>query len=163
MNIAVFLSHPVTERVSFQPEISVSQKVGQSTVGGSLLTFSGDDINLPMLLRMDYAPRGGITPFLVAGPSLTMHASCNLQFVVAGVVSKLNCDQPSAMSKLDFGAVAGGGASRAFGPSVVSVELRGNLNLRSVAVPDGSGYGRGAQCRGPASSAERARRRLRLL
>jgi len=143
MNIAMFFSHALTSRVSIQPEILASQKVGQSTVGGSLLTFSGDDINLPVLLRVDYARRAGFTPFLLAGPSVSLHASCSLQFVVAGQVSNIGCDQPSLLSRLDYGVVAGGGVSRAFGPTVVSAELRSNLNLRSIAVPDGSGYGRG--------------------
>jgi hypothetical protein len=141
MNIAAYFSRPVRDRLSFQPEISATQKIGQSAVGGSSLTFTGDDINLPMLLRLDFPPRREFTPFVVAGPSLSFRAGCSLQLVVAGQVSNFGCEEESFLSRTDFGLIAGGGVSRMIGATTLTIEARTNLNLRSVAVPDGSGFG----------------------
>ena len=141
-NASVFLSRPVAGRVSLQTEIAATQKIGQSSAGGALLTFTSDDISLPVLFKIDYRRRGAFTPFVVAGPSLTFRANCNMQFVVAGQVSSIDCDQPSFLSRFDFGVVTGAGVGRTIGSTVVSAEARTTVSARSVAVPDGSGYGR---------------------
>jgi hypothetical protein len=142
MNLALSFSRPVTERVSIQPELATSQTIGQSTIGGSVLTYSSDDIDVPLLVRADLSRRAGLTPFVLAGPSLTIHASCGMQFMVAGSVSNIDCDKESFLSRLDFAVIAGAGVSKTFGPTTLSAELRANVKLRSQGMPDGSGYAR---------------------
>lgn len=142
-NGVFFFSVPIGERLSLEPEVVVTQKVGQSTVGLSTLTFTGDYISAADLVRLDFRQRAGFTPFVGGGPSLTFRVGCRLQLVVAGQVSDFGCEQASPLSRLDFGVAFRAGASRTFGSTIMSVEARSTLNLRSVALPDGSGFGRG--------------------
>src|SRR5258706_7381239 len=89
LNIVGFAARPVTDGLFAQVEVAMHQKVGVSRVGGSLLTFTGDYITLPLLLRKNFGTRI-FTPFMLAGPSLTLQIHCDLQMVTARLVSNID-------------------------------------------------------------------------
>jgi hypothetical protein len=142
MSVAAFLSRPITERVSAQLELLATQKNGESQVGGSILTFTGGYVSMPLLATMSFQSRGTVTPFALGGASVTVESNCHLQLIVSGLVSNIECAKPGLMNRVNVGVVGGGGLRRAIGAAVLSVEARAQMDFRSVALPDGSGFGR---------------------
>jgi hypothetical protein len=141
LNLTSFAQRPVTDRLSAQVELSLTQALGQSAVGASTLSVTNNYLALPALLRADFTGRH-VSPFVVAGPKVTFHASCSMRFVAAGLVSSQGCVAASLFDRLDFGVDVGAGVRRTIGAATMSIEARFGVGARSVALPDGSGYGR---------------------
>jgi hypothetical protein len=141
LNLTSFAQRPVTDRLSAQVELALTQALGQSAIGASTLSVTNNYLALPALLRADFTGRH-VSPFVVAGPKVTLHASCSMRFVAAGLVSSQGCVAASLFDRLDFGVDVGAGVRRTIGAATMSIEARFGVGARSVALPDGSGYGR---------------------
>jgi hypothetical protein len=141
LNLTSFAQRPLTDRFSAQVELALTQALGQSAVGASTLSVTNNYLALPALLRADFTGRH-VSPFVVAGPKVTFHASCSMRFVAAGLVSSQGCVAASLFDRLDFGVDVGAGVRRTIGAATMSIEARFGVGARSVALPDGSGYGR---------------------
>jgi hypothetical protein len=134
---AIFLSRSVSERLSFQPELVQTRRIGVSNVGGSTLTLTADQLQLPLLVQLKLPSTGGLMPFLIAGPSLGVKLNCTLEFVGGGIRSVDDCDANKGVRshRLDFGVAAGGGVAWPVGALTLGVEGRIAAGLRTFVVP----------------------------
>jgi hypothetical protein len=115
--------------------IGLSQIVGVSRVGTTTLTFSADYVHVPVLLILS-APSGFIVkPYVMAGPNLSFRTRCSLDFLTASLSSRTPCDNSPFLDRVDVGLVGGTGVTWNLLGTTFSLEGRGRVGLRSVAVP----------------------------
>jgi hypothetical protein len=116
--------------------VHLAQKLGESRVTGSNLTFDGTYLSLPVLLRYAPALAGAVRPYLLAGPSLVVQARCRLRFVTTGLVSINDCDQTAGdLNSIDLGVEGGAGIEIPLGRANLLIEGRGTTNVGTVVVP----------------------------
>ena len=134
--ISAFANGGITRMLSLQAELYLSEKVGESRVTGSDLTFDATYLTLPLLLRFTPATPGPVKPYFLAGPSLVVQARCQVRFVTTGLVSVDDCNQTSGdLNTVDIGVEGGAGLEVDVGPMNLLVEARGAMNAGTVVVP----------------------------
>jgi len=134
-----FLNRKLTSRLSIQPEIYETQRIGTSTAGGGDLTFNAHYVDFPILLRYRLPGVGTLRPFAVVGPHLSFVASCGLSFVAPGIASNFQCGE--AANTFDYGVSGGAGLAWGIRSTTVTVEARGSENVRSVVLSSKSSRG----------------------
>lgn len=137
LSLSLFYSRPLAGRLSLQPELLYSQKVGRSIVGSTSLSFKADYLMVPLLLRFDLT-RSAVQPYLLAGPSLIVQARCNVQFVTSGLLSEGACEGGTAggsLNRFDLGVDAGIGVRLPLGRASLVIEGRSSASLRTEIVP----------------------------
>jgi hypothetical protein len=133
-NTTVFLNW-TNGSLSQQLEVGDSHRLGVSSTGGSILTFSATYVDVLLLSKFTFKKRLGTRPFLLAGPSLVYGLECNLEFVTGGFTSETPCDENTGVNRMDIGVAVAGGLEWALGAAKFSAELRGSTSFRSVVVP----------------------------
>jgi hypothetical protein len=134
---AIFLNRRLSERLSFQPELVQTRRIGVSNVGTSTLTLTADQLHLPLLMQLKLPSAGGLLPFLIAGPSVGVKLNCTLEFVGGGIRSVDDCDASRGVRshRFDFGVAAGGGVALPMGALTFGIEGRIAAGLRTFVVP----------------------------
>jgi hypothetical protein len=89
-------------------------------------------IEVPVLFRYGFQTTGEIKPFVMAGPSLALQLSCNVE----EDGDKESCDdaygEDGSYGSFDFGLVLGAGLSR----DRLSLSVRYDLGLMNIANTD---------------------------
>jgi hypothetical protein len=133
---SAFAHGAISRSLSLQAELHLSQKLGESRVTGSNLTFEATYLSLPLLLRFAPGTPGPVKPYFLAGPSLVVQARCQVRFVTTGLVSIDDCNQTAGdLNSTDIGAEGGVGLEIPIGRANFLVEGRGTTNLGTVVVP----------------------------
>lgn len=132
----VFATGAITRTLSLQAEVYLSEKVGESRVTGSSLTFQANYLSLPLLARYAPATPGPVKPYFLAGPSLVLQVRCQVRFVTVGLVSVDDCNQTSGdLNSTDVGVEGGAGLELKLGPANLLVEARTAASIGTVVVP----------------------------
>jgi len=134
-NTTLFLNWVGLGSTSQQLEIGDSHRLGVSTTGGSLLTFSATYLDVLLLSKFSFAKHLGTRPYFMAGPTLVYGLDCDLEFVTGGFTSNTPCDETSGANRIDIGLALAGGLEWSLGQTKLGVEARGMTSFRSVVVP----------------------------
>lgn len=134
--ISLFANGGITRMLSLQAELYLGEKVGESRVTGSDLTFEATYLTLPLMLRFAPPTPGPVKPYFLAGPSLVIQARCQVRFVTTGLVSVSDCNQTAGdLNTFDIGVEGGAGLEVGMGPVNLLVEARGATSIGTVVVP----------------------------
>jgi hypothetical protein len=149
-----FLTWPLADGFALQPEIVFAQK-GVTTLDAQATGLVSTDIRVsyvevPVLLRWS-GPRmgGGITPYLLAGPEVSVRAGCDV--VVGGLAGNFTCADVGSGPKnavcpacadvgrvrngvesSDFGAIAGAGIDFRIGARRYTMSVRYDYGMHNV-------------------------------
>jgi hypothetical protein len=134
-NTSLFVNWASGQRTSQQLEIGDSHRLGVSTTGGSVLTFTATYLDISLLTRFALPRTLFVEPYVMAGPSLVYGLSCNLEFITGSFISSTPCDEEAGSNRLDIGFTAATGLRIPVGPTHVFAEARGSTSFRSVVVP----------------------------
>jgi hypothetical protein len=133
---SVFASGAITRTLSLQTELYLSEKLGESRVTGSDLSFHATYLTLPLMLRYAPATPGPVKPYFLAGPSLVVQVRCQVRFVTVGLVSVNDCNQTSGdLNSTDVGLEGGAGLELKLGAANLLIEARSATNVGTVVVP----------------------------
>lgn len=135
--VSVFVAHPFGSHFWLQPELNFIRKKGVSILSGSSLTVTADYIDMPLILQYRAPSFLGFSPFLAAGPSVSIRLGCNLAFRGGGISTDDDCDvvRGQVTSRVDFGANGGGGLALNIGATTFALEGRMSLGFNSASVP----------------------------
>jgi hypothetical protein len=135
--VSFFGAYAIDARWSVRPELAYVRKVGESQIAASTLTMTADYLQLPVQMRYTIPSAAGIRPFVGAGPTLGFKVRCTLAFRGGGVRSSDDCDDERGVqsNRLDFGVLGSLGADGMIGRTLVGVEARYGVGLRSFVVP----------------------------
>lgn len=148
--IGAYLTHPLSAKVSLQPELHYIQKgtKAQATVtdiegvgplrGEVALRFA--HLEVPLLLRVDMDGQT-LRPFLVAGPSVAYRVSCTIQVSFEGLSLGTACGEDDGdpettddpFKKYDVGGIVGLGVAGTAAGRSVSAQVRYSRGLVSIA------------------------------
>ena len=130
---------PMGSGFSFNPELTYSLKGAKFSDQGTNGSFKLNYLELPILLRYDFAVAGTTRPFLLAGPALGFQTSCKISGEDQSTTVTFGCkdffDQlgaPIDVKKFDTGAMFGGGVAFDVSGHTMSLGLRYNLGLNDV-------------------------------
>ena len=133
---SAFAAGEVTRTLSLQAEAYLTEKLGESLVTGSNLTFRADYLALPLMVRYAPVTPGPVKPYFLAGPSLVFEMRCQVRFVTTGLVSVNNCNQTSGdLNRTDVGIEGGAGLEIRVGPTNLLIEGRAATAVGTVVVP----------------------------
>lgn len=122
---------PLGSTVAFQPEFLVTGRGADTGTelldGGRSLRINA--VEVPLLLRISFAPRSRLIPHVYAGPYLSLNVDCSIE---GGSGS---CDDVPGLSTntVDAGGIAGGGVGLQAGPLVVNGGVRYAFGVSSLA------------------------------
>lgn len=121
----------------FEMDLLFSAKGAKSSDGPNEVTFNLNYLELPVLLRYDFATTGGIRPHLSAGPSFALRTGCSGEGNNNGVSVSVDCDELQdalnvEFKSIDVGATVGGGLDFAVGRNTFTVGARYTLGLVSI-------------------------------
>lgn len=124
----VSMSHPITKDFDFAPELLYIQKGFQvkdgNSTGGTKVAY----VELPLLFRAKFGS-SDTKPFVLAGPTIGVKASCKITASSGGTSGSTNCtDGDIGLKSTDFGVMLGGGV--AF--NRFSVSVRYDLGLANT-------------------------------
>jgi hypothetical protein len=111
-----------------QPELTYVTKGGKWDGAGESGEWSFDYVEVPVLFVLPMGHGAGIRPSLYAGPAIAYQVGCSVSF---GGLS-IDCDSDD-QTKLDIGAMLGGGLAFPAGPGSLLVEGRFTFGLRNLA------------------------------
>lgn len=137
---AVFAKRRIARGFSIQPELLYVRRSGVSSIPGSTLTMTADNVELPVMLNL-YLPIGlGIAPYFSAGPSFALRLRCKLQFLGGGLITNDDCDGGSGgggvrSRRVDLGVAGGAGIGWNVGQMTLVVETRASTGLRTYVLP----------------------------
>ena len=141
---AAFVNGAVTPTISLQIEAVISEKLGESRVTGSDLTFQAQYLSIPLMLRYTPPAPGPVRPYVMAGPSLAIQTRCELRFVTTGLVSVNDCKETAGdLRNTDVAMELGAGLQILMGPANLIVEARSTTNVGTVVVPTETRESRG--------------------
>ena len=155
LQLGAYLQLPLAGSVSLQPELHYIQKgtkfeLSDVEIGTSEIGFKLAYVEVPVLLRFDLGS-GNVRPFIVAGPSAALRASCKVSFSFGGFGGDTDCDDAESIDdgeevpgepaepiddpfkKLDFGGIVGAGIQGSFGGRAVSAQLRYSRGFTNIA------------------------------
>jgi len=108
-----------------QPELTYVTKGGKREVAGASGDVSFDYVEVPVLFVLPMGQGAGIRPSLYAGPAIAFEAGCT------GSLGGFDCEDGDR-TKLDIGAMLGGGLAFPAGPGSLLVEGRFTFGLRNL-------------------------------
>ena len=120
--VGAFVGVPITDMVSFAPEVLFSMKGAKFSEGGDTATLKLTFIQIPMLLKAKFPTSGMAQPFITVGPSLGLRMSAKIKF--EGGEDDIKNDVEST----DFSLIFGGGVM----VGRASVEARYDLGLKDL-------------------------------
>jgi hypothetical protein len=124
----VSLNHPLAKDFDFVPELLYVQKGAKLSQGSVSLAGKVAYVELPLLFRATFGS-STTTPFLLAGPAISVNASCKLSGTSGGTSVTENCDtNGGGVKSLDFGAMVGAGIEH----NRFSVSIRYDLGLSNI-------------------------------
>ena len=122
---------------ALQPELRYIQRgytIDLTTsAGGQSFSADGtlklDYIDIPVLARFEF-PSGGITPHVIAGPTVGFNVTSEAEFEAQG--QSQTTDQSDGTSGTDFGLEFGGGVDFGLGLGTVTIDARYGLGLSNI-------------------------------
>ena len=135
---AVFTKRRIARGLSIQPELLYVRRSGVSSIPGSTLTMTADNVELPVMFSLQLPIGGGIAPYFSAGPSLALRLRCRIQFLGGGLVTNDDCDGGSSgerSRRFDLGIAGGAGIGWTVGQMTLVVETRASTGLRTYVLP----------------------------
>ncbi|MBD2751903.1 porin family protein [Spirosoma validum] len=165
---AIFLDIPLSDRVSFRPEISYVQKgvsVKQSldiNLGGfnlplgATIAYQSQNIEIPLLAKFNLSD-GPVQPYLIAGPAVSYALDGRIRTRATALITTqpidVDVNYGDMLSRWDIGAVGGLGLSMDAGVGKFFIEGRYtqgftrqiqlpvvNVNVRNRGVAVSLGY-----------------------
>ncbi|GAB3777666.1 hypothetical protein GCM10028818_25230 [Spirosoma horti] len=148
---ALFLDIPLSERVSFRPEVAYVQKgvaikqgfdlnVGGFTLPlGATIAYQSQHIEIPLLFKVNLTD-GAVQPYLIAGPAVSYAFDGRIRTRASALVTTrpfdVDVNYGGMMSRWDVGAVGGLGLSMDAGTGKFFIEGRYTQGFtRQVQVP----------------------------
>ena len=143
----VFATFEKSERFAYQPEILYMQVGDEGGFNQETQTLKLDYVQVPLLLRFDFAPTNKYHPYFVFGPAVGMLVGATEASKVEGADAELDeYQEPDATAGLDgeseidvrsdfflfdVGLVAGIGGEifQVFEDNAVGIEVRYNLGI----------------------------------
>ena len=113
----VYLAVPLTDVLSFRPELLYSQQGAKTSDAAEGEAFSAtlklDYLEIPALLVADLPVSGSVRPQLYAGPSFAFKLRCGASASGGGVSIDASCDELETqgggkLKSFDVGALVGG-------------------------------------------------------
>ena len=118
---------------SFQPELYYSQKGLSASDAGTDITLKNDYIEIPLLARWSAPTSGSVRPFLLAGPSVGVNMSCEVEGEQDGQSATVDCEEfGGEVNTLDLGGLLGGGLEFPVGTRAMSVGARYTFGMSEV-------------------------------
>lgn len=148
---ALFLDIPLSERVSFRPEVAYVQKgvaikqgfdinVGGFTLPiGATIAYQSQHIEVPLLFKVNLTD-GVVQPYLIAGPAVSYAFDGRIRTRASALVTTrpydVDVNYGDMLSRWDVGAVGGLGLSMDAGTGKFFIEGRYTQGFtRQVQVP----------------------------
>jgi len=148
---AVFLDIPLSDVVSFRPEIAYVQKgflVKQGTelnIGGFALpigariAYQSQYLEVPLLLKVNLT-QGAVQPYFIAGPSVGYAMDGRVRTRATALITTrpfdVDVDYGGALNRWDIGATGGLGLAMDAGPGKFFIEGRYTYGFsRQIQVP----------------------------
>ncbi|WP_420150380.1 porin family protein [Spirosoma sp.] len=148
---AIFLDIPLSDRVSFRPEVAYVQKgvaIKQSfdiNLGGlnlplgATVAYQSQQIEVPLLAKFNLSD-GAVQPYVIAGPSVSYALDGRIRTRATALVTTqpidVDVDYGGTLSRWDAGAVGGLGLAMDAGAGKVFVEGRYTHGFtRQIQVP----------------------------
>jgi hypothetical protein len=125
-----FIEYPITPIVSVQVEVLYAMKGATESGSGIDLTWSMDYIEVPVLVRLNMAPAGGVRPYLLAGPSIGLNVGAEWKVEGYGQSVALGIDDYVKGS--DIGLIFGGGIGFPVGSRMLSLEGRYDMGFATI-------------------------------
>ncbi|AKD53579.1 porin family protein [Spirosoma radiotolerans] len=148
---AMFLDIPLSERVSFRPEVAYVQKgvaikqgfdlnLGGFTLPlGATIAYQSQHIEVPLLFKVNLTD-GAVQPYLIAGPAVSYAFDGRIRTRASALVTTrpfdVDVNYGGMLSRWDVGAVGGLGLSMDAGTGKFFIEGRYTQGFtRQVQVP----------------------------
>ncbi len=148
----IFLDIPVSDRVSFRPELDYIQKGFQIHEGvdlnvggfslplGATIAYQSQHVEVPLLLKVNLADAGGVQPYLLAGPAVSYAVDGRIRTRATALFTSQPMDVDlkygGALSRWDASAVGGLGVSIPVGAGSIFGEARYEFGFtRQIQVP----------------------------
>ena len=148
---AIFLDIPVSDRVSFRPEIAYVQKGfvvregldislgGFSLPIGARIAYQSKNLEVPLLLKLNLSD-GPVQPYVIAGPSVSYALNGRVRTRATALFSTqpydVDLNYGNMLNRWDFGAVGGLGLAMDVGAGKFFIEGRYTHGFtRQVQVP----------------------------
>lgn len=148
---AIFLDFPLSERVSFRPELSYVQKGVAIQEGfdlnlggfklplGATVAYQSQHIEVPLLFKVNLA-EGSVQPYFIAGPAVSYAVDGRIRTRASALVTTrpfdVDLNYGGMLNRWDVGAVGGLGLSIDAGAGKLFVEGRYTQGFtRQVQVP----------------------------
>lgn len=165
---ALFLDIPLSDRVSFRPEVAYVQKgfmiregfdfnIGGVNIPiGASVAYQTQDIEVPLLLKVNLTD-GAVQPYFVAGPAVSYAVDGRIRTRATGIFSTkpidIDLNYGSTLNRWDFSGIVGAGLAIDAGAGKLFGEVRYehgfsrqvevpilNLNIRNRGVAVSLGY-----------------------
>ncbi len=148
----LFLDVPLSDRVSFRPELDYIQKGFQIQEGtnlniggfnlpvGATIAYQSQHLEVPLLLKINLADPGGVQPYLIAGPALSYAVDGRIRTRATALFTSqpvdVDLNYGGALSRWDASAIGGLGLSIPAGAGSVFGEARYEFGFtRQIQVP----------------------------
>jgi hypothetical protein len=122
--IGAFADIGLNDQLSFQPEFLYSQKGASADFTDDTTTVNADlkvdVIQIPLLLKVNFAPAGAVRPFIVVGPGIGFITAAKIE---SGAVEE---DIKDDVASVDFSGIIGAGLQ--FGRGIVEVRYDHGFN-----------------------------------
>jgi hypothetical protein len=133
---------PIAQALRLQAEALFVQKGTYSNFGGINTTFAQDYFEFPLLLRWDLPGTRQLTPFVLAGPALSVLTRCSVDVGAGPVPGVRSCaayhGRADYYYPLDFGLLGGTGLAIHVGRETFALGARYEWGLRPLG-PDAAG------------------------
>jgi hypothetical protein len=133
---------PITETLALQAEGLFAQKGAYSNFSAANVTFAQDYVEFPLLLRWDAPGFRRLTPFVLAGPALSVLTRCSVDIGSGPVPGVRSCGayhgRDDYYYRFDYGLLGGAGLAVHIGRETFAVGARYEWGLRALG-PDAVG------------------------
>ncbi|GAB2598017.1 porin family protein [Spirosoma areae] len=148
---AIFLDFPISDRISFRPEIAYVQKGvaikegfdvkigGFSLPLGATVAYQSQNLEIPLLAKVNLSD-GPVQPYLIAGPAVSYALDGRIRTRASALVTTkpfdVDVNYGEMLSRWDVGAVGGLGLSMDAGAGKFFIEGRYTHGFtRQIQVP----------------------------
>jgi hypothetical protein len=138
----VMLSLPVSGNFAFQPEVEYSMKGAASNSSDASAAAKINYVEVPLLLRLDIPASGGVKPFVLAGPTVALKVSCDVEAESGGTSVSFSCDELArelgspgstvSFASTDVGVAVGGGLAFDVGGRALTLGVRYEMGFVSI-------------------------------
>ena len=120
--VGAFVGVPITDMVSFQPEVLFSMKGAKFSDSGESAKLKINIIEIPLLLHANIPTSGMVKPFITVGPGLGLRMSAKFEF------DGQSEDIKDEVESTDFSVILGGGVQ----VGRATIEARYDLGLKDL-------------------------------